>query len=122
MYIKNIFKKNCNKWKELDDILKNKRKDIRTIENKKKLLSQDIIIYITNHKLDNKKFKFNDGTKISLDNQITHSGFTIKSIKESLEEYKKQYLSSLNPEHCLEFIKNKRKKKNIQKLKRFSKK
>lgn len=107
------FRETCKKWKYLDDTLLEKKKYIKRLEKKKKYLSKDITKYIIGKKLENKKFKFSDKSKLYLQTTTTNSGLSIKFLKQVLEEYSTK-ISKIDHESVLEFIKNKRtSKKNI---------
>ena len=111
------FKQVCNQWKSLDNLLIEKKQKIKSLENKKKILSQNIIKYITERKLEHKKFKFDDGTSFKMNSNSIQSGLSLTFLKNVLNEYSKKYNNSLNSEHCLDFIKKKRTKKINKTLK-----
>ena len=111
------FEENIRSWVHLDNEILILNEKLTNLKNKKKLLNNDIIVFLNEKNINNPTIKINDGKLKIIDNQF-HQALTYKHLNLCLLQFFRNDNDYVNK--LINFIKSKRTIKTTQEIKRFS--
>tara|TARA_B100001063_G_C16776136_1_gene565553 strand:+ start:2132 stop:2494 length:363 start_codon:yes stop_codon:yes gene_type:complete len=94
-------------------------KQLQELRDEKNELEERIMTFMKNINMDKKIFVL-DTHKIQHKSSLQYQNLSMKYLETQLKEYCQEFSVSLNVEHCIQFIKEKRDKKEKEELKIYS--
>lgn len=109
------FEKNIKDWVKYDNEIKELNKKIKDLRNFKTDITNDIMIYVNENKINDSTIKISDGN-LRFANVKVQSPLTYKYIEECLLEI---IDDDSKVKQIITYIKNKRESKYVEEIKRF---
>lgn len=109
------FENQINEWIELDNQLKLLNEKMKTIRDKKNIMTKQILSYVDQNNLSDKTIKIPNGS-LKFVNSNTSQAITFKYLETSLSEIIK---NETQVQKILEYIKQRREIKHQMDIKRF---